>query len=153
VSSRTLEHRCPECHAVVGRSRRTRTPIGKPFVVCSTCDTFVPCAPFNEWDFLDGNTKARLLMTVGLQVLVFGVIPGLVYGVGEVLLRGDYDLRILLVVLAVGLLGVGLVRGAAFSAQVGRSRRRVADPMYRAKLVEFGRADGSAGTRASAGQA
>ena len=141
VSSRTLEHRCPKCQAVVGRSRITRTPIGKPFVVCSTCDTFVPCEPFNEWDFLDGNAKARLLMVVGLQTLVFGVIPALLYGVADVALRGDYDVRILLLALAAGLLGVALVRGAAFSAQVARSRRRVADPMYRAKLVEFGRGE------------
>lgn len=148
MSARTLEHRCPKCRAVVGRSRVTRTPIGKPFVVCSTCDTFVPCEPFNEWDFLDRGAKGRLLMIVGLQILVFGAIPALLYGVADVARRGDYDVRLLLIALAAGLVGVALVRGAAFSAQVARSRRRVADPMYRAKLVEFGR-----GGNASVGQA
>ncbi len=133
-----VEHRCPQCQTVVGRSRVTRTPIGKPFVVCWTCEAFVPCGPFNEWGFLDPPTKLRYLATVGLQAFVFGVIPGLLYGVGDVVLRGDYDMRIFLIVLGAGLLVIAGLRFLEFSWHVRRSQRRVADPMYRAKLVEFG---------------
>jgi hypothetical protein len=113
-------------------------PIGRPFVICSSCQIVVPCEPFNEWDFIEPNTKMRYLLTVLGQAFVFGLIPGLLYGVVDVIVRGDFDPLILAGALAGGLILVGGLRLAVWSSALRRSQRRVMDPMYQAKIVEFG---------------
>jgi len=133
---RIREYRCPACHALLGSTTRRAVTIGAPFVECG-CGTYAPRPPFSEWDMLDSRAKVNVLGR-GAVWLLSGMIPGLLYALGSILLDRSYSILGFL-----GAVGAGaLLATAAWSTrllgEIRRSRRRMGDPMYRAKLVEFG---------------
>ncbi len=132
-----VEHRCQACGTLVAESRRTRPAIGPPFKSCPGCGGIVPRPPYQEWVFLGAVER---LTCVGLPAgiaIALGLLPALVYGaVGLALPRGRDPVWLLLVAVA-GLVVALAIWSTRLTRDVRRSRRRMADPMYRAKLVEF----------------
>ncbi len=132
-----IEHRCRGCGTLVASSRRTRPAIGPPFAPCPRCGGFVARPPFQEWVLLGALGRMRCLGLPAGIALVTGLIPALGYaGVGLALPHGR-DPVWLLIVAGVGLCVSVAIWLASLSRDVRRSQRRMADPMYRAKLVEF----------------
>ena len=86
---------------------------------------------------LDPPTKLNFLGR-GLIWFLSGMIPGLLYALVAVLLGRSYLMLGFLVAVSAG----GVVAGGLWltlaSGDIRRSRRRMGDPMYRAKLMEFG---------------
>jgi hypothetical protein len=139
--ARYEELRCPACHALVGHVPRVRVAVGCPFQECPGCGALVPRATVNEWDFLGVGARARF----GLERLAWAVslalLPLLLYLVAARLLgwpSGPWTLGLLLLT---GILVLGAPPALHGLRSVRRSRRRLGDPMYRAKLVEFERSN------------
>lgn len=135
-----LELRCPTCSLVLARLRRVRTSVGRPFEECQKCRTFVARPATNEWPLMGPFRKVLWLVDRVLPFVVLGLTPGTAYWV-LLSSRGNGDRQVLLA-LAIGV-PVVLALSAFWVARhtIRRSRARMADPMYRARLVEFGRAE------------
>jgi hypothetical protein len=74
----------------------------------------------------------------GVVWLLSGMIPGLLYALGSILFDQPYSMLAFLIAIGVGALLAGGAWLANTAQEIRRSRRRMGDPMYRAKLVEFG---------------
>ena len=133
---RVREYRCPGCHALLGSTTHRKLTLGAPFLEC-TCGTFAARPPFCEWDMLEPPGKANFLGR-GVVWLLSGMIPGLLYALGSILLERPYSMLVFLIGVGVGALVAGGVWLASASQEIRRSRRRMRDLMYRAKLVEYG---------------
>lgn len=133
---RIREYRCPECHALLGSTTRRKLSIGTPFIECA-CGAYAARPPFSEWDMLQPPMKLNFLGR-GLVWFLSGMIPGLLYALGSVFLGKSYLMLAFLIAVGVGALLASGTWFALASLDIRRSRRRMGDPMYRAKLVEFG---------------
>ena len=133
-----IEHRCPGCQALLGSSKRRPVHIGVPFLECTRCGSFVQRQAHHEWDMLPPATKLRYVGKTGFVWFLAGAIPGLLYGITAMVFFGGFHPLALLISVTVGaVLALALWLGLV-SKEVHRSRRRMGDPMYQAKLVEFG---------------
>ncbi len=141
---RWIELRCPACAAPAGRMRRVRAAIGAPFERCAACGTFVSRAPFQEWDLWRAGARAAYLFEKGAFALALGSLPGLAYLLTATVRRQALDLGVALALFGGGALLAAFISGSALASAVRRSRARMSDPMYRARMVEFGRRDASA---------
>lgn len=133
-----VELRCPDCAQVLARVRRARLTVGRPFEECAKCRTLVSRPATNEWDLLGAAGKTAWIVDRMAPLFVLGLVPaGAYWALGP--RDGAEGTRTLLVLLCAGpaLMG-GLALSLARRA-IRRSRARMADPMYRARLVEFGR--------------
>ncbi len=137
--ARFIELRCTSCDGVLSRVRQARVVIGSPFQECPRCGAFVPRESFSEWDVLGTSAKARYLAEGLALFLALGALPGLIYLLAALVQGKEYDWRVLVGLLVAGSLLVGALPVIGLVRTVKRSRQRLADPMYRAKLVEFGR--------------
>jgi hypothetical protein len=136
--ARYVEIRCPSCVTVIGRFRRARLAVGQPFEACPKCRTYVTRPATNEWDLLGPGEKLYWLVEQGAPFLAFGLLPALAYW--TVTSRaGSGDLRLLLALLVAGPVLVLFFPLAGALHTIRRSRARMADPMYRARMVEFAR--------------
>lgn len=136
--ARYLELRCPTCVEVFARIRTVRLAVGRPFEECPKCRTPVGRPSTNEWDLLGPGEKLFWLAARSALSIVIGLVPALAYGT-LAYEGGAGDLRILL---ALALAGPALVLFFPLSGAlhaIRRSRARMADPMYRARMVEFAR--------------
>jgi len=133
---RLREYRCPSCHALLGSSSKKKLSIGTPFLECA-CGTFAARPPFSEWDMLDPPTKLSFLGR-GLVWFLSGMIPGLLYALTAVVRGRGYSVSAFLIAVAAGALLAGGGWAVRAALHIRRSRRRMGDPMYRAKLVEYG---------------
>lgn len=86
---------------------------------------------------LDPPTKVQYVGR-GMIWILTGTIPGLLFALVATVLQRSYDFLSFLVVVGVGALLSGGTWAALLSQEIRRSRRRMGDPMYRAKLVDFG---------------
>lgn len=134
---RRVELSCPSCSQVLGRFR-ARLAVGRPFEECPKCRTLVGRPSSKEWDLLGPGEKLYWLVDRSMPFLVFGLVPGLVYW-ALAFREGQGDLRVLVALLSAGPLLVALFPLPGATSEIRRSRRRMADPMYRARLVEFER--------------
>ncbi len=133
-----IELCCPRCSQVLGRSRRARIDVGRPFEECPRCRVFVERPRCTEWDLLGAGEKAAFLADRLAPFLVLGLVPALAgYALG--LRSGAPDLRLVLGLFLGGLFVLGFFPVANVLHTVRRSRSRMSDPMYRARLVEYGR--------------
>lgn len=119
-----------------------RTPpsaptIGKPFEQCGSCDGYVPRAPANEWDLSRAGTKLQHVTRRATWALAAGLVPLTVYSIATPLGGRRLESQTALLFLAGGWLLAGLWQAARLSSAIASSRRRMSDPMYRARLVEF----------------
>ncbi len=146
---RYVELRCASCGALVGHVPDVRVAIGSPFQDCPGCGALVSRAPMNEWDFLAVGARARYGFERAAWSLALALLPALLYLVGARLLGRATDPWILGAALALGLFGLGIHPALQGMRSVRRSRRRLADPMYRAKLMQFERSNLARSRRAA----
>ena len=127
---------CPSCSGLVARVRRARLTIGRPFEECPKCRTLVNRPATHEWDLLGAGRKAYWVADRLARYLAYGLVPALAYW--AVFFRdGAGDKRILLGLLGAGVVLVVLFPLSASLNAIRRSRSRMSDPMYRARLIEF----------------
>ena len=124
---------------MLGRARRVPVAIGRPFAECQ-CGAYVERAPFNEWDLLSPRVKLGFVGKEVALAVSFGLLPALLYLLFARLSGGGYETKRALMLVAAGLLGFGAFRLSRVGREIGRSRQRLGDPMYLAKLAEFGMA-------------
>ena len=136
---RWIELRCPSCGAPAGRVRRARVAIGSPVERCAGCGGFVSRSPCQEWDLLGPAARASFLGEKAARTLAFGALPGIAYLLVATVRNQPLDHWKLLAFFAGGILVAGFVTVSGISQAVRRSKRRMNDPMYRARLVEYGR--------------
>ncbi len=116
--------------------------VGMPFETCAACGVPVPRPPRNEWSLMSSGDKSRLVGTAFARALSIGLLPALAYGLS--LFVGSTAPNATRTVLVLGGVGSALACGvviARLAKDVGRSRRRMSDPMYLARLAEYGMAD------------
>ena len=134
-----VEHRCQRCDLVVGTARRDRPAIGRPFAECPRCGAYVSRAPFEEWALMGPGTRLGLVASQGTLAFAVGLIPAVALGLAGLVRQGGTGDRLTLVAVAgLGIAAAVAVWLALLSRHVRRSQRRMGDPMYRAKLAEFG---------------
>jgi endogenous inhibitor of DNA gyrase (YacG/DUF329 family) len=132
-----VEHRCPSCDRTVGRTRRTKATVGRPYEECPDCGTYVPRRPYDEWALMSSRTRARVLFGNAALCLAAGLVPVLVAGV-VVTVTPEYDpLRTIALVAGCALLLALAFWAIGMGRVLARSQRRMSDPWYRAKLVQF----------------
>ena len=133
-----LEIRCPSCTQVLARVRSTRTAVGRPFEECRTCRTFVGRPATNEWALMGAGRRALWVVDRVAPYLVIGLVPAALYWALYVRL-GEGDARVLMALLAAGPPVLAALPAWTARLAIRRSHARMSDPMYRARLVEFGR--------------
>ncbi len=138
--ARIVEHRCAGCGTLAGTARHRRASVGIPFCVCGSCGAYIAREPYDEWALMGVGKRLELLGSgIGFSGAL-GLVPALGYACVRMLGREPVELEVLAVVAGSGfVLAVG-AWCTRFAGLVRRSRRRMSDPMYQAKLVEFGMA-------------
>jgi hypothetical protein len=111
--------------------------IGKPFEQCGRCDGYAARAPANEWDLSRAGIKLRHITRHATWAFAVGLTPFVVYSIATPLGGRELESRTALLLLAGGWLLAVIWQVARLSSAIGHSRRRMSDPMYRARLVEF----------------
>jgi hypothetical protein len=129
---------CPTCDQPAGRAPRGRVSVDRPFEECPHCRAVVTRPGAGEWDLLAAPRRIEWLAERLLLPVAIGGLPGLALFAWPPP-DGQGWLQRPLVVLALGL-GTGLLAGILrVQAPIRRSRSRMGDPMYRARLVAFER--------------
>lgn len=131
------EQRCLACGRAAPAAARARPAIGVPFEACPACAGFVPRPSLHEWELMGPATRLACLAPQLALVLALGLLPALAVAGATLASGGARDPLALLWAAGLGLafvLGLWLARVAS---DVRRSRRRLNDPMYRAKLAKF----------------
>jgi len=129
---------CSGCSEVAARFRRVRLAIGRPFEECPKCRTLVGRPATNEWDLLRPVEKASWLASRVVPFLLAGFLPGAAYWAFAFRSGGGDRLTLLVLLCAVPTLLVLFSLTGGVRA-IRRSRTRMADPMYRARLIQFSR--------------
>lgn len=137
---RHVELRCVACDTLVGRVPAVRVAIGSPFQECPECGALVARGPVNEWDFLAAGARARYGLERAARVVGLSLLPGLVYLAATRIGGRPIEAWSLGATLVLGIL-LATPLAAHGVQSVRRSRRRLMDPMYRAKLMAFERAN------------
>jgi hypothetical protein len=127
---------CSGCGTPV-RATRGRPAIDKPFVECRGCGAFVRRAGVNEWDLLPHAERLRHVGRAARVALLSGLGLGLAQLVFVLGQGRGWRLGEAAIACAVGTLVAGAWLGVRLAGAIRRSRRRLGDPMYRARLVEF----------------
>ena len=124
--------------------RRVRPAVGRPFEECPRCRTFVQRPATDEWDLLGLGGKCSWILAELAPFLGLGLVPAFAYW--ALAFRGGRGNPDLLLALACAspLLVTALPLALALRA-IRRSRARMTDPMYRARLMEFRRRTPSGG--------
>jgi len=108
-------------------------PIGRPFLDCPACRGFVERPPYREWSSMPAVDRLRTLLGGCFVAAALALAATLLVS----LVRGERSTE---TILATGLVFVALALcgwGLFVSSAIQRSNRRMSDPMYRARLVEF----------------
>ena len=135
----SIEHRCPDCDTLAGVSSPGAPRVGKPFLTCPSCGTHVPRPRFDEWTLMSRSVRLGILARTAVRGLVLGLAPAVVLGLVGIAAGRTASSRATLAALGIAGAVVGLaVAMALLGNELGRSRRRMSDPLYRARLVEFG---------------
>ena len=133
-----VEHACRGCARTLLVVPDGPVRIGRPFLECVDCGTLTPCPAFDEWSLMSARDRLRLVGSGAAYAIALGLLPALLYALVGIV-RGSAAPPLHLVLAAA--LGVALATGiwaARLADVVRRSRRRMTDPMYLAKLAEFG---------------
>jgi hypothetical protein len=91
----------------------------------------------HEWEFLSLGEKAGHVARHAFRALSFGLVPATARLLVIVLGGDDWQTTEPLVWLVAGWIGFGAIEGARLGSRIQRSQRRMADPMYRARLVKY----------------
>ena len=127
---------CASCGAAFGAPPR-KGSVGEPLRQCPSCGRVVLRDGVNEWDLLPVSRRAGLVAHHALIAFAVGRCgPVVGWVVARELGRpwGGWDAML---AVAVGLaLGRAVRQGFRLSGTIRRSRSRMADPMYVARLIE-----------------
>jgi hypothetical protein len=127
---------CPHCgsplHVASGRPS-----IHEPLGQCANCGGLVIRQGTNEWDLMKGGQRVAHLVRHAFLALTMGLALPLLYLAVEVGSGRSWQLRYALLSLGAGWILAGAWQGSRLAAKIQRSRRRMGDPMYLAKLVEY----------------
>jgi len=135
----TAERACTLCgdgHA--GARRRSEPSIGRPFEPCWRCGGQIERAGANEWDLHGRGARWAIVARRARFALTAGLVPFAVYAALTLTSARPWRERHALLFLAAGWLVAGAWEAARLLAEIGASRRRMSDPMYRARLVQHG---------------
>jgi hypothetical protein len=127
---------CPQCGAPLAGTQGVPR-IDKPFDPCSSCGTFVGRLGANEWELLRLGEKTGHIARHAFRAVSFGLVPATLHLLVTVVGGQDWLPTETLVWLVAGWVGFGAIEGARLGSRIQRSRRRMADPMYRARLVKY----------------
>src|SRR5262245_305365 len=132
------ERNCPLCGDGSAGSAARRPTIGPPFSQCWRCGGQVEKSGVHEWDMHTRAASWAIAARRGRFALAAGIMPALVYAGLTLTGPRSFDARTALLFLGAGWLAAGVFEAARLSMEIGASRRRMSDPMYRAKLVQHG---------------
>jgi len=90
---------------------------------------------------MSGQAKVQYVSTAVVRSLVFGVVPSVVYTGLDLALGRGLNWKVVALVAVLGVAGTGAWLFARSAEEIRRSRRRMTDPMYRARLIEFAKSD------------
>jgi hypothetical protein len=135
---RAREFQCPSCETVLGRTARVHVSVGRPFEECPRCRALAARPATNEWDLLGPGEKAYWLADRVAPFFVLGLVPALGYWMFA-FREGSGELPMLVALLCAGPILAGMLPLSTALQSIRRSRGRMADPMYRARLIEFSR--------------
>ena len=127
---------CPQCGAPLAATQGVPR-IEKPFDQCASCGAFVACLGANEWELLRLGEKTGHIARHAFRAVAFGLVPAVVQLLVTVVGGEGWQATETLVWLAAGLVGAGAIEGARLGSRIQRSRRRMSDPMYLARLVKY----------------
>lgn len=127
---------CPDCGEPI-RVAPGRHAIDKPFFECLGCGAFVPRPGANEWDLLPRAERLRHVTRATGLALATGVVFGCAYLAFALGQGRGWQLAEAVVFVAAGAAVGGFAAGSRLLTAIQRSRRRLGDPMYRARLIEF----------------
>jgi hypothetical protein len=127
---------CPDCGEPI-RVAPGRHAIDKPFFEGLGCGAFVARPGANEWDLLPRTQRLRHVTRATAVALVTGVVFGLAYLAFAFGQGAGWRPREALVFVGAGAAVGGFAVGSRLLSAIQRSRRRLDDPMYRARLIEF----------------
>lgn len=117
--------------------------IDKPLQQCASCAGIVLRPGANEWDLLRTSQKLGYVAHYAFVALVMGPVLPLVHLAAELGAGGSWQAEHSLMWLAAGWVLAGVWQGSRLLTRIRHSRRRMGDPMYLAKLVEYGIAEAS----------
>jgi hypothetical protein len=127
---------CPRCREPLAEPRGI-SRIDKPFEPCTSCGAFVARPGANEWDLLPLGLKTRHVAQSALLALSLGIVPALVHLAATLTQGAAWEAKQALLWLAGGCVVAGCYAGSRLGSRIQRSRRRMGDPMYRARLVKY----------------
>ena len=123
------------------RERQAERPphprIGRPLEVCWRCGGSRVLVGVNEWDLFDPRTRLELIARRLTFAFAAGCVVPAVHGLVTLVAARDWLWWHALAALGLGWLVAGLGAGGKLAVEIHASRRRMSDPMYRMKLVEF----------------
>ena len=126
---------CPTCGTPLPLAS-SRPSIERPLQQCAGCGGFVIRPGATEWDFLKLGEKVGHVARHTFAALTGGLALPLAHAAIEFGAGRAWQPRDLLLWLAAGWALAGTWAGSRLVAKIRRSRRRMRDPMYLAKLVE-----------------
>jgi hypothetical protein len=126
---------CPRCGARLPVAPRGPS-IGKPFAQCAGCEALVAREGAHEWDLLPAAARLAHLGRAAGRALAAGLGAAAAQAAGALGTGSGWRPGTTLAWLGAGLALGALVEGTRLTRAIRRSRRRLSDPMYRAKLVE-----------------
>ena len=132
------ERPCSLCGDGSAGAAARRLSIGPPFSQCWRCGGQIEKSGVHEWDMHSRAARWTIASRRIRFALAAGLVPALVYAGLALAGPRTLDPRTALLFLGAGWLAAGLWEGARLSMEISASRRRMSDPMYRAKLVQHG---------------
>ena len=127
---------CPHCGAPLAVAT-AHPSIDKSLEQCAKCGGVVMRRRANEWELLSNSQKLGRIARHAFLALAMGLAPPLGYLAAGLGSGRGWQVRYALLLLAAGCVLAGAWQGSRLAAMIRRSRRRMEDPMYLAKLVEY----------------
>lgn len=136
----TAERACSLCGdaRAGGAGRRSAPAIGRPFEPCWRCGGLIERAGTTEWDLHDRGARWSIAARRARFALAAGLVPCLVYTALALTSDRPWRRDHALLFLGAGWLLLGIWEAARLFSEINASRRRMGDPMYRARLVQHG---------------
>jgi hypothetical protein len=147
--ARSVELRCLACAHAFGRERPARVSVASPFRDCPRCGAPVRRPAASEWTLLGPGERAYWFVDRIAPFVVLGLLPALLYW-ALVVRSGGGDPRLLAALLVLGPLVCAALPVAGARTAVRRSRARMSDPMYRARLLAFERQEADTAAQSDA---
>lgn len=126
---------CPRCGTPLPMATGLAS-IDRPIEPCTSCGNLVMRPGTNEWHLLKPGQRLGHVARHTLGALAAGPALALVHRLVALGQGRTWEFRDALLWLAIGWVLAGAWAGSRLAARVRRSRRRMGDPMYMAKLVE-----------------